>query len=73
MVEQGFDTLYSSMSAMVAHVGLQEKIRTGICPECAPTATNLENILVNPHEEKCAHEKFYGKILDYAKYLRTFG
>ena len=29
--------------------------------------------MVNPHEEKSAHEKFYGKIPDYTKYLRTFG
>ena len=28
--------------------------------------------MVKPHEEKCAHEKFYGNILDYAKYLSTF-
>ena len=26
-----------------------------------------------PTRKKCAHERFYGKILDYAKYLRTFG
>ena len=29
--------------------------------------------MVNPHEEKFAHEKFYGKNPDYAKYLRNFG
>ena len=29
--------------------------------------------MVNPHEEKCAHEKFYGKTTDYTKYLRNFG
>ena len=29
--------------------------------------------MVNPHEEKCVHEKFYGKIPYYDKNLRTFG
>ena len=29
--------------------------------------------MVNPHKEKCAHEKFYKKIPDYAKYLNTLG
>ena len=46
---------------------------TGLWPECAATDTKLENIMVNPQKEKCAHEKFYRKIPDYAKYLRTFG
>ena len=58
---------------MMAHARLHENLNTGICPECAATATKLSNIMVNPHKEKCAHEKFYGKIPDYAKYLRTFG
>ena len=29
--------------------------------------------MVNLHEEKRAHEKLYGKMPDYGKYLRTFG
>ena len=29
--------------------------------------------MVNPHEEKCAHKKFYGKNTDYTKYLSIFG
>ena len=34
---------------------------------------NQKRIMVNPHKEKFAHEKFYGNIPDYAKYLRNFG
>ena len=26
----------------------------------------------NPHKEKCAHEKSYGKIPDYEQYISTF-
>ena len=37
------------------------------------TDTKLENNIVNPHEEKCAHENFYRKLLDYKKHLSTFG
>ena len=55
------------MRVMMVHEGLHENIKTGIWPECAATTTKLENIKVNPHKEKCAHEKFYGKIPDYAK------
>ena len=55
------------------NTGLHENLKTVLWPKCVATVTKLENIMVNPHEEKCAHERFYGKIPDYAKYLRTFG
>ena len=29
--------------------------------------------MVNPHKEKCAGDKFYRKIIDYAKHFRTLG
>ena len=58
---------------VVEHVGIHENLKTGLWPECASTTTKLENIVVNPHEEKCAHENFYGKIPDYTKYSRTLG
>ena len=58
---------------MMVHALLHEKLSTVLWPECAATATKLENIMVNPDEEKCAHEKLYGEIPDYTKYLRNFG
>ena len=58
---------------MMAHVGLHKNLKTGLWPKCAKTVTKLENIMVNPQKEKCAHNKFYGEILDYKKYLRNFG
>ena len=58
---------------MMACVVLHKNLKTGLWTECAATTTKPENIVINPHEEKCTHEKFYGKISDYAKYLRTFG
>ena len=65
--------IYFWIHAMMAHTGLYEKIKTGLWPECATTVTKLENIIVNQHEEKCAHKKFYEKIPDYEKHLRTLG
>ena len=54
VIEHGFNTLYSWMGVMMDHVGLYEKLRTGLYPKSVSTATKLENIMVNPHEEKCA-------------------
>ena len=65
VVEWGFAKLYSRTRAMMIHAVLHENLKTGLSPECTATATKLENIMVNPHKEKCAHEKFYGKISDY--------
>ena len=59
MVEQESTTLYSYMRGFMAHVGLHENLKTGIWTECSATATKLENIMVNPHKEKFAHEKLY--------------
>ena len=61
------------MRMMMAHMRLHENPNTSIWPECATTTTKPENIMVNPHEEKCAHKKFYGKIPDYTKSLKTLG
>ena len=33
--------------------------------------TKIENILVNLHKEKFSYEKFYGKMLDYTKQIKT--
>ena len=64
MSERGFATLYSQIHG---------NLKTGLWLECAATAKNLENVMLNPHEEKCAHDKFYGRIPDYAKYLKALG
>ena len=61
------------MHDMIVHAGINENLKTDIWPECAATSKKLENIMVNPQEEKCAHKKFYIKIPDYAKYLNNLG
>ena len=58
---------------MMAQTGMYKYLKTGLWPKCAAIATKHKNIMVNPHEEKCVHEKFYIKMPDYAKYLRTLG
>ena len=52
------------MRGMMVHELLHENLKTNIWPKCAAIATKLKNIMVNPYGEKCAHEKFYGKIPD---------
>ena len=47
---------------MMTDVRLHEKLKAGIWPKCTATVTKLENIMLNPHEDKCAHEKFYEKF-----------
>ena len=56
------------MHVIVGHSGLHEILKTGLWTKFAETATKLENVMVNQHKEKCVHEKFYGKIRDYAKH-----
>ena len=57
----------------MAHTILHENLNNGLWPKLAATATKFKNIMVNPHKEKCVHEKFFGKMPDYANYLRTLG
>ena len=72
VIEWGFSTLYYQMCAMMSHAELHENLNTGLCRKCVATATKLENIMVNPHEEKCAYEKFTSKMPDYAKCSNNF-
>ena len=58
---------------MMEHAVPHENLNTGPWPECVETANKLGNIIVNQNKDKCAHERFYGKMLDYSKYLRTLG
>ena len=71
VIEQGFSALYSWVSTITLYMGIHEYLKTGICKKCTATANKFENIMVNLHEEKCAYEKFYCKIPDYAKHLKT--
>ena len=55
------------------HVGLYKNINMGLCPECVTTMTKLENIMVNPHKNKCVYKNLYRNITDNTKHLRMFG
>ena len=48
----------------MAHTGIHEKIKIGLWTKCVETVTKLQNVMVNPHAEKFAHEKLYGKMTD---------
>ena len=41
--------------------------------ECAATATKLEVVMMDNAKEASPHEKFYGKLPEYARELQTFG
>ena len=68
VVEQGFGTLYSLVKAMMAHGVLNENLNTVLWPKYMETATKLENIMVNPHEETIYYEKLYGKMPEFWRY-----
>ena len=57
----------------MVHTGLNEKLKYGILPICAAIATKLENIMVKPHEQNCAHDDFYSKIPYNIKHFRSLG
>ena len=61
-VERVFATLYSQMRVIMTHPGLHENLKTCLWTKCTATTTKLENVMVNTHKEKCAHEKLYGKF-----------
>ena len=52
-IEQVFAAIYFLMHTLMEHAGLHKNPKTGLWTECATTATKLENIMVNPHKEKC--------------------
>ena len=66
-IECGFATLSSWMRVIMDHMGLCENLKTVIWPEYLVTVTKLETMMVNPHEEKCAHEKLCGKVKEITK------
>ena len=44
------------------HAGLHENLKKGLCTEYADTAAKIENIMVNPKNEKCSYHNIYGNI-----------
>ena len=54
-------------------MGLHINLNTGLCPKYKANTTKLGDIMVKTHEEKCAQEKFYGRILDFLSFLFSFG
>ena len=53
VVERVFDTCYSCMLLIMAHMGLNKNLKTVLWYECSATETKLKNIMLHPHEEKC--------------------
>ena len=60
------------MQVMMEQTGHHENPNTSLWPKCVVTATKLGNILVNPHKDKFAYEKFYRNMKDYAKIIKYY-
>ena len=73
VVERKFATLFGRSRAMLNQAGFNEELRHGLWAEAANLATLLDSITVKAGEEKCAYEKFFGKLPKWVRYLRTFG
>ena len=73
VVEQLFATIHSWIQLMMLHAVLYEKLTTGIWPEFMTITIKLDNSIFNPHKEKCAYEKLYKNMNNYAKYFNNFG
>ena len=56
------------MRDIMAHMGLHENLKYGLCPKCAATAAKLETLWSTHNKEKYAYEKFYGKMPYYEKH-----
>ena len=52
-IERGFATLYSRMGEMMACMGLHEKLKTGILPECTETMNKLEKYSQPARRKMC--------------------
>ena len=57
---------------MIVNSGRHENLKTDLCPKFVAATTEIENIIINPHEEKYVYKKFYGKMIEYEIYLKTF-
>jgi hypothetical protein len=72
-VERAFATLYGRVRSMFVEAGFEKFKREQYWPECAATATKLDNILVPSTKDTSPYEKFYGSSNPIEKHLRTFG
>jgi hypothetical protein len=61
-VERKFQTLYGRVRSMLNDAGIKDKMRSGICIECASMATFYANNLVNRESRKLPHESMFKKL-----------
>ena len=64
VMEQGFTTLYYKTIKMMAHTGLHDKTKTGLCSVCLYITKGM----VEVHEENLIHND----ILTLIKYIYAF-
>lgn len=57
------------MRAMIRHVGLEIEDAQKYWCECMNILVKTESILTNKNENKCAYEKFEGRMSRYIQFL----
>ena len=71
MVERAFATLYGSMRAMMKTAGLTQVQKNELWAECANTATDLNNIVLN--NRNTPYQAFFGNDPKFINNLHIFG
>jgi hypothetical protein len=71
-VERKFATLWGKVRAMLNAAKLPWNIRNRLWAQCANLATQLENILVNPHTKTTAYKALHGKHPSWINNLHKF-
>ena len=69
MVKRAFATLYGCIRSMLNKVGFTKQKQEQMWAECTAMATKLEVVLTDNAKEASPHEKFYGKLPEYAREL----
>ena len=73
VVERRFASLYGRIRSMLHFCRCPESMKLKIWAECANVSSDLYNIQVQKHQDRCPHELFYGSIPMYARNLQIFG
>jgi Reverse transcriptase (RNA-dependent DNA polymerase) len=72
-VERKYATLYGKVRAMLNAARLTRRLKNGLWTHCAKLATQLENVIVKPTDNKTAAERLYGNNPNWINNLHIFG
>ena len=58
---------------MMNYAKFEGELRKKLWAECAKTATELDDVLIQDKKNKCNYKKMFGRNLAFLKHLRIFG